>query len=165
MNNTFLRAGKLVTTHGVHGELKLLPDTDGPEFLLPFRTLYLENNTPLAVKRSRVQKNCLLLQLDGIDTVEQAVPLVGKLLFFRRDDPAIPAGTVFFDDLVGLPVFCEGVEIGTLTEVLPMPGSDVWVVKGEKEYMIPSVPAFVDPVDLSAGRVNVHLIEGMDGES
>ena len=43
-----------------------------------------------------------------------------------------------------------------------MPASDVWVVKGEKEYMIPNVKAFVPVIDLSLGYVDVNLIEGME---
>ena len=164
MKQNLLEAGKLVTTHGVRGELKLLPYTDGPEFLLPFRTLYTQNGAALTVRQSRVQNRCLLLTLAGIETVEQATALVGKTLYFRRDDGAIPAGTVFISDLIGLPVFADGMQIGEIADVLQMPGNDVYVVKGEKEYLIPVVPAFVDKVNLSESRVNVRLIEGMATE-
>ena len=162
MNNVLLEAGKLVNTHGVRGELKLLPYTDGPEFLLPFRALYWKDGSGVTVKSSRVQGTCLLLKLAGVDSIEAASPLIGKTLYFRRDDPAIPSGTVFISDLIGLPVFSDGAEIGKITDVIQAPGNDVYVVKGQKEYMIPVVPAFVDPVQLSEGRVNVRLIEGME---
>ena len=162
MSEKMLEAGKLVTTHGVRGELKLLPYTDGPEFLLPFKTLYTEDGRAFPVRTSRVQNTCLLLKLSGIDSIEDASPFINKLLYFRRDDPAIPEGTVFLSDLIGLPVFAEGVEIGKIKDVLQTPGNDVYVVKGEKEYLIPAVPAFVDKVVLSDGRVNVRLIEGME---
>ncbi len=161
MKQAFLEAGKLVTTHGVRGELKLLPYTDGPEFLLPFRTLYWKDESPVRVLSCRVQGSCALLRLEGIGSIEEAAPLINRVLYFKRDDPAIPAGTVFISDLIGLPVFADGTEIGTIREVIQTPGNDVYVVKGEKEYMIPAVPAFVDKVVLSDGRVNVHLIDGM----
>ena len=166
MEKTFLEAGRLVATHGVRGELKLLPATDDAAFLRPFRTLYWQDGTAVRVTASRVQGSCLLLKLEGVETVETAAQLVNRVLCFRRDDPAIPAGTVFVDDLIGLPVFADGAQIGRLTEVIKLPASDVYVVKGEREYMIPAVPAFVDKVVLSEGRVNVRLIEGMEtGES
>ena len=162
MKQEFLEAGKIVTTHGIHGELKLLPYTDDAEFLRKFRTLYQKDGTALPVKASRVQNTCLLLTLAGVETVEQAAQLVGQTLYFRRDDPAIDADTVFISDLIGLPVFADGVQIGTLREVIEMPANDVYVVRGEKEYMIPAVPAFVDKVRLAEGRINVRLIEGME---
>lgn len=161
MNKEFLEAGRLVTTHGVRGELKLLPFTDDAAFLLPFRTLYAADGKPWSVRSSRVQGNCLLLKLAGIDAIEDAAPLIHQTLYFRRDDPAIPAQTVFISDLIGLPVYSGGAEIGRIADVLQMPGSDVYVVRGEREYMIPAVPAFVDKVKLEEGRVNVRLIEGM----
>ena len=162
MKQEFLEAGKLVTTHGIRGELKLLPFTDDASFLLPFRTLYWKDETAAAVKSSRVQGSCLLLTIEGVQSVEAAAQLVNRVLYFRRDDPAIPADTVFISDLIGLPVFADGTQIGKITDVLQMPGNDVYVVRGAKEYMIPAVPAFVDKVNLSEGRVNVHLIEGME---
>ena len=162
VKDRLLEAGKVVTTHGVRGELKLLPYTDGPEFLLPFKTLYTKDGAAFQVRSGRVQNTCLLLKLSGVDSIEDAAPLINRMLYFRRDDPAIPEDTVFISDLIGLPVFSEGVEIGKIREVLQTPGNDVYVVKGEKEYLIPAVPAFVEKVVLSDGRVNVHLIEGME---
>ena len=163
MKEQYLEAGKLVSTHGIRGEVKLLPWADSPEFLLKFKTFYLENGArELSAESLRVQKSCLLIKFRGIDTVEQAQALRDKVLCIARDDPHIPAGTVFQADLIGLPVFADGKEIGTIREILSMPASEVWVVKGEKEYMIPNVKAFVPAVDLSLGHVDVNLIEGME---
>lgn len=116
----------------------------------------------LAVESSRVQKTCVLIKFREIDTVEDAQKLRDKVLHIARDDPRIPAGTVFQADLIGLPVRADGVEIGKIKEILTMPSSDVWVVKGKHEYMIPNVRAFVPEIDLSLGYVNVNLIEGME---
>ncbi len=187
MNDKFLEAGKIVSTHGVRGEVKVLPWADAPEFLTRFKTFYLAKPSPsgegvtargavtdeghpdaraLSVESSRVQKNMVLLKLRGIDTVEEAQKLRDKVLHIARDDPHIPAGTVFHADLIGLPVLAKGRQIGVIREILSMPSSDVWVVKGEKEYMIPQVKAFVPEIDLSLGFVEVNLIEGMqtDGD-
>ena len=184
MKQPYLEAGKIVSTHGIKGEVKVLPWADSPEFLTRFKTFYLVGGgvldapnvsisdtrgpsgtpapTALAVESSRVQKSCVLIKFKGIDTVEDAQKLRDKVLHIARDDPRIPAGTVFQADLFGMPVFAEGAEIGKITEILSMPATDVWVVKGEKEYMIPNVKAFVPAIDLSLGYVNVNLIEGME---
>ena len=165
MNKTYLEAGKVVSTHGVKGEVKLLPWADSPEFLLPFTTLWGEGNKPYEVEESRVHGSCVLFKFKGIDTVEAAAPLRGRILSIRRDDEHLPQDVVFIADLIGLPVFADGKQIGSLKEVLTMPSSDVYVVKGEHEYMIPAVPAFVPVVDPSLGRVDVNLIEGMQTDA
>ena len=176
MKQTYLKAGEIVSTHGIRGEVKVLPWADSPEFLTRFKTFYLvgaaigrlqtgEVPVALPVEHSRVQKTCVLIKFRGIDTVEQAQGLRGKLLSIARDDPAIAPGTVFQAELIGLPVRADGREIGKITEILNMPASEVWVVKGEKEYMIPNVRAFVPELDLSLGYVDVKLIEGMQTDA
>jgi len=72
---------------------------------------------------------------------------------------------VFIADLIGLPVIADGVEIGTITEVMTLPGNDVYVVKGAHEYLIPAVKEYVEPLDLSEGCVKVRLIEGMQTDA
>lgn len=42
MKNQFLEAGQIVNTHGIQGEVKIVPWCDSPEFLLQFGTLYLD---------------------------------------------------------------------------------------------------------------------------
>lgn len=165
MNKTYLEAGKVVSTHGVRGEVKLLPWADSPEFLLPFRTLWGEGNKPYEVEESRVHGTCVLLKFKGIDTVEAASALRGRILSIRRDDEHLPENVVFIADLIGLPVFSEGKEIGKIKEVLTMPSSDVYVVKGAHEYMIPAVPAFVPEINPEKGRIDVNLIEGMQSDA
>ena len=71
MDRKFLDTGKIVSTHGVHGEVKVLPWADSPEFLLQFDTFYMDGK-PVQVQSSRVHKTCVLVKLRGVDTVEQA---------------------------------------------------------------------------------------------
>lgn len=165
MRKLYLEAGKVVATHGIRGEVKLLPWADSPEFLLPFTTLWGEGNRPFEVEESRVHGTCVLLKLKGVDSVEDAAMLRGRILSIRRDDPHLPKDVVFIADLIGLPVFADGKQIGKLTEVLTLPSSDVYVVKGEHEYMIPAVPAFVPEVNPERGRIDVTLIEGMQTDA
>ena len=92
---------------------------------------------------------------------DAAAKLRSKEISICRDDIELEEGVVFIADLVGLPVLADGVEIGKITEVLTPPGNDVYVVKGEHEYMIPAVKEFVEELNPDAGYVKVRLIEGM----
>ena len=159
-----LEAGEIVATHGVRGELKLLPWADSPEFLLDFPRLCLDGRW-YEIDQSRVQKTCVLLKLRGVDTVEEAARLVQKIARIDRDDAPLPAGTHYIADLIGLQVLSEGEPIGNLIDVLSMPGNDVYVVQGKHRYMIPVVRTFVDEPDYEAGTVNVRLIEGMQTDA
>ena len=158
MKLPILDAGEIVTTHGVRGEMKILPWTDGPEFLTDFRRVCIEGKT-YAVENCRVQKTCNLLKVKGIDTVEDARTLVGKTLQIYREDA--PEDLIFVAELIGLAVYAEGKEIGKVEDVLDYPGNKVYVIRGEFEYMIPAVKQFVLSIDLDAEQMQVKLIEGM----
>ena len=162
MKQQYLQTGKIVSTHGVRGEVKLLPWADGPEFLLQFHTVYLDG-TPYRVEQSRVQKTCVLLKLEGIDTVEAASALRDKVVSIARADAKLPEGSVFIADLLGLPVYDGETPIGRLTDVMSTPANDVYVVKGEdgQEHLIPAVPEFVLERNVDEGYIRVRLIEGM----
>ena len=152
----------MVNTHGIHGELRVEPWCDSPEFLQQFKTLY-RGEDALAVERSRPHKHFLLVKLAGIDTVEAAQRLKGTVLHIDRAEAVLPEGRFFVQDLIGLRVADEqGNPVGELTDVISLPAHDVYVVQGaDGEHMIPVRPEFVLSVDAEAGCVTVRLIEGM----
>ncbi len=163
MQNSWLEAGRIVGTHGIRGEVKVEPWADEPSFLLGFGRVRLRG-AERAVEQARVHKSQVLLKLAGVDTVEQAAALRGQILSICRDDVRLEDGAVFIADLIGLPVFADGEELGRITEVLTLPANDVYVVKGAHEYMIPAVKEFVLSVDLTAG-VTVKRLEGMQSDA
>lgn len=160
MKKRFLEAGQIVSTHGVQGEVKILPWCDGPEFLQEFDTFYVDG-TAYAVEKSRVHKNMLLCKLRGIDDMSAAQTMKNKTVSIDRNAASIPEGRVFISDLIGLPVFADGQEIGTLKDVYTGPANDVYIVKGQREYMIPAVSEFLEDVNIDEGYIKVRLLEGM----
>lgn len=161
----FLPAGEIVNTHGIRGEMRVLPWADGPEFLLGFKKVYLDGKE-FKVESARVQKTCVLLKLAGVNSIEEATLLRGKTVEIARKDAKLEKGAFFVADLVGLSVLDqEGSIIGKLTEVLSMPKNDVYIVKGEKEYLIPAVKEYVKDIRPKDGVMEVVLIEGMESDA
>ena len=163
MKQEFLEVGQIVSTHGVRGEVKVMPWADGPEFLLNFDTVYLAGK-PLRVQSARVQKTCVLMKFAGIDDLDPAARLREQVLCIRREDANLPDGAVFIAELIGLPVLADGETIGTVTDILSRPGNDVYVVQSadkRREYLIPAVPEFILERNVDEGFVRVKLIEGM----
>lgn len=158
MKLQFIDAGEIVTTHGVRGEMKLLPWTDGPDFLLDFKRVRIDGRD-YAIQDCKIQKTCNLIKLQGIDTMEAAQAMKGKTVQIYRDEA--PEGLIFADELKKMEVYCEDKMIGLITDVLDYPSNSVYVVKGEREYMIPAVKAFILNTDMEANRMDVKLLEGM----
>ena len=164
MKSPYLPTGQIVNTHGLKGYVKIQPWADDPADLLDFDRFFIDGRE-YEVEQASLQKSMVLLKLAGVDTIDEAAKLRNKELLIAREDVELEEGVVFIADLIGLTVLADGVEIGKITEVLTPPGNDVYVVKGEREYLIPAVKEFVEELNPEAGFVRVHLIEGLESDA
>ena len=158
MKLPYIGAGEIVTTHGVRGEVKVLSWLDSPEMLCEFDRCRISGRE-YVMDSVRVQKTCNLVKLRGVDTMEDAQKLRGKTMELYRED--ISDELIFASELVDVEVYADGACIGKIKEVLDCPGNSVYVVQGNREVLIPDRPEFVRSIDPAAGRMVVHLIEGM----
>lgn len=157
----YLEIGQIMNTHGIRGEVRIQPWADSPEFLLRFKTFYIDG-APVRVRAARVHKGCVIALFDGVEDVNAAMGLKNKTLCIDRADARLPKGSFFLADILGARVVAEdGAEIGTLADTLDLPGQRVYVVRGEREHLIPAVPEFILHTDADAGVITVRLIEGM----
>ena len=158
MKLEFIEAGEIVSTHGIRGEMKVLPWSDGPDFLTVFSRVMIDGRC-YEVDSCRVQKNCDLLKLRGVDSVEAAQLLRGKTVEIYRDD--VSDEVIFAAELIDMVVVCDGTVLGKIVDVLDYPGNKVYVVEGEHSYMIHAVKEFVLSTDMDANEMCVKIIEGM----
>ena len=159
----YLEAGKIVTTHGIQGEVKINPTCDSADFLRRIGRFYIDGKL-IIPKTMRIHKNALLVTLDGVENIDAALPLIGKTVFFDRGDAKLQKGHYFICDLIGLSVFdiTEKRVIGVITEVMQPPANDVYVVReGEVEHLIPAAGDFISGIDFENGVMTVKTIEGM----
>lgn len=158
MKLPYIEAGEIVTTHGVRGEVKVLSWLDSPEMLCEFDRCRIEGKE-YAMDAVRVQKTCNLVKLRGVDTMEDAQKLRGKTMELYRED--ISDELIFAAELVDVEVYADGACIGRIKEVLDYPGNSVYVVQGEREYLIPAVKEFILSTDLEKNQMQVKLLKGM----
>ncbi len=165
----FLECGKIVTTHGVRGEVKVMPWTDSPDVLCEFEVLYLKNGTTsLKVEASREHKNMVLIKFEGYDSIEKSRELIGTILFADRNDFNLDDGAVFIQDLIGLEVIDidTGVNYGKITDVSPTGANDVFHIKGNDGKMryLPHIESMVPEINLEKGIVLARPLEGLFDE-
>ena len=158
MKLPYIEAGEIVTTHGVRGEVKVLSWLDSPEMLCEFDRCRISGRE-YVMDSVRVQKTCNLVKLRGVDTMEDAQKLRGKTMELYRED--ISDELIFAAELVDVEVYADGARIGKIKEVLDYPGNSVYVVQGEREYLIPAVKEFILSTDLEKNQMQVKLLKGM----
>ncbi len=159
--------GKIVNTHGVKGEVRVLPSTDDVKRFGKLKEVKVENRTMTTyeIETVRYHKNFVLLKFKGIDTMNEAELLKNSLLKIDRKD-ALPLkkDEYYQCDLYGLRVVTDtGKDLGKLTDILMTGSNDVYVVRNEeKEILIPAIKQCILKVDLEAGEMLVHLLEGLE---
>ncbi len=167
----YLPACKLVTTHGVRGELKALPLCDGAAFLARLKTLYgaAQGGENFAVRGVRGQGSTVILRLGGVDDMDAARALVGRTLYFAKAEVRLPRDRYFIDDLLGCAVVdaADGTVYGTMTAVDHPAAQDIYTVTDAQgtEHMFPAVPEFLKGIDIQNRTVTVAPIPGMFGEA
>ena len=165
MKKQFLDSGKIVGTHGIRGEVRIEPWADSPAFLSAFKTLYLDERGETAIKvHSRPHKNITLSKIEGVDTIEDAERLRGKIVYINRDDVRLDEGVHFVQDLIGLEVrdFDSGALYGTLTDVLRTGANDVYeITRDGKHYLAPVIDEVVREINIEEGVVRITPMKGI----
>lgn len=167
----WFNVGKIVNTHGLKGEVRVISKTDFPE--KRYKTgnklfLFLPNShTPieLTVKQHRTHKNFDLLTFAGyenINLVETFRDGVLKVPESQLTDLA--EDEFYFHEIIGCRVLLpSGEEIGTISEILTPGANDVWVVKDKtgKEILVPYIDDVVKNVDIGKKTVFIEPMEGL----
>lgn len=152
-------------THGVQGEVRVQPWCDSPELYATLKVLYWDEagERPVRVK-SRPHKRIALSRLEGVDTVQAAEALRGRVLYLAREDLRLEEGRYFICDLIGLRVVDadSGEEYGELTDVSSTGANDVYHLSMDgREILIPVIPSVVIAVDVDGGVVRIRPMEGL----
>lgn len=164
-----LEVGKIVNTHGLKGEVKIVPWTDSPDVFeeLEYVTVKLKNEEKkLYISGIKYQKNNIIVKFSQINHIDEAEILKNAVVLAERDMLGeLPEGVYYIADLIGLDV-CdeEGHIIGCVTDVFSTGANDVYEVKreGQKNLLLPVIDEVVKKVDISAGKITVHMMEGLD---
>ena len=166
MEQKFLECGKIVNTHGVKGAVKIESWCDSPDVLADLERVFFREGDryrEASVKKASVFKQFVLMEIEGIESLDDAMLYKNRTLYAARDDFDLEEGDYFIADLIGLPVIHaeNGHVYGKLTEVINRGASDIYVVETEAgERMMPAVDEFVKHVDIEKG-IFVCPIEGM----
>lgn len=163
-----LQVGVITTTHGVRGEVKVFPTTDDATRFKKLKQVILDTGKEqleLEVAGVKFFKNLVILKFRGIDNINDIEMYKGKSLYVTREHAVkLEENEYFIADLIGLAVTTdEGEDLGRLVDVLQTGANDIYVVKkdGQPEILIPAIKDCILNVDVEAGNMQVHLLDGL----
>ncbi len=173
VKESLILMGKCLKSHGIRGEIKVLPETDEPAHFEGLERVYVgvseASAEPYEVDQVRYQHTSrgllVLLKLRGVSNRTVADTLRGSWIFAEESAlPPLEEGEYFLHDLIGMEAELEtGEPLGTVEEIMELPAHEVLVIRRQEggEVLVPLVPEFVTNVDLKKGRIRIQPIEGL----
>lgn len=166
----FYNVGKIVNTHGIRGEVRVLPTTDFiTERFAPQQHLYLQtadDPLELTIERARQHKGFILVKFAGYDDINAVEGFRDhELLVSAADQQPLEEGQYYYHQIIGLTVqTIAGEKLGQIKEILSPGANDVWVVDrpGKADLLLPVIDDVVKQVDLDQHQVIVELMEGLE---
>lgn len=169
--NNLLEIGKIVNSHGLRGEVKVVPWMDYPEDFGELSCVYIKQNNEykkLTVSGVKFQKGNVIVKFSEYNDINEILQFKNSVLYADRSDLGeLPEGVYYIVDLIGLKVYTESDEyVGEIADVFNAGASDIYDVKreGKKNLLLPVIDDVVKKVDIENGRVTVHIMEGLDDE-
>lgn len=154
----YIFIGKLVNTHGLKGEVRILSSfTYKNEIFKEGMLLYIgEKKEAYKILSYRKHKMYDMVCLEGIDSIEKAEVYKGQKVYAKRESMHISG--YFDEDLLGLRALYGNREIGFVEDILENKAHKILVIG---KNMIPYVDAFIEKIDLTAHTIQIKVMEGL----
>ncbi|MCG1008704.1 ribosome maturation factor RimM [Salinicoccus sp. ID82-1] len=157
--------GRLVNFHGIRGEVKVLSDSDFAEDRFSPGSSVEVKGTSYTIDSYRKHKNFHMLKFKGVGNINEVEHLKGSDVLQEAEAVDVPLeeGEYHYRDIIGLDVLLEETlePIGTVSDIFETGANDVWVVDGDRQYMIPYIEDVVKDIDLERGHIIIHPMEGL----
>lgn len=164
----YLKVGQIINTHGVRGEIKVFPLTDDVKRFGKLKVIYMRQADEYrAYKLEGIKyfKNLVIVKLEGINSMNEAVKLVDSYLYVNRENAVkLSKDTYFIADLIGINVYTIDDEyLGTIINVFPTGSNDVYEIKKDdgKTFLIPAIKDVVKEIDIEKRSMRIELLEGL----
>ena len=155
----FINIGKIVNTHGIKGEVRMLSDFKYKDkvFKKGMKFYIGKDKKEYIVNSYRFHKIFDMFTFEGYNNINEVLDIKGKQVFINNDDLVLDDGEIYIDNLIGYDVIIDGKNIGTVTSVMHMKANDV--LRVNDEILIPYVKSFI--IKIEDNKIYVENIGGL----
>ncbi len=158
MKKIYLEGGRICTSHGVKGLVKVEHLCDSPKVLTSAKKIYLRERdgsfSEKKIKSASVAGQFVLMGIDGIESREEAIAYRGRMIYLHRDDIPVAKGAMLIADMIGLAVYHaeSGESFGEISDVSDVAGRRIYTVNYQgREILLPDVPEFIKEISEERG--------------
>ncbi|HLR33965.1 MAG TPA: ribosome maturation factor RimM [Tissierellales bacterium] len=163
----YIQVGKIINTHGIKGEVKVLPFTDDIHRFDELKKIYIgEYKLKVEITNVRYIDNIVMLKFDNYHNINEVEKFKNQDVYIDEEDKIeLNDNQFFIFDIIGCTVLDTSErEIGTVIDVIKLGSSDIYVIKDnsiDKEYLIPAVKEFIKDINIEGKIIKVDPIEGL----
>jgi 16S rRNA processing protein RimM len=174
--NSYLQVGKIINTHGLKGEVKVLPLTDDPKRFDSLEDVYIVPRDSVSedlvlssglmkIESLKYFQDKVIVKFTGVESIENAEKLKEHyIVIHRKDAISLPENSFFICDLINCEVYdVEGKVLGVLKEVIQTGSNDVYVIKKDeqKDILLPALKSVVKSIEIAQKKIIVELPKGL----
>ena len=154
--------GKVVNTHGIRGELRIISDFKFKDTVFKINNKIYIANKEYIIKSYRHHKIYDMVTLEGINDIDNANELKGLDVYINKE--CYKFDGYLDEDLLGLDVYDKNIYKGKIVGIVKSKKYDLLVIDGKKKHMVPNIKEFIESVDLNNKCIHIKYIRGLDNE-
>ena len=158
-----IKIGKIVNTHGIKGELRLLskfPYKD--KVFIKGMIIYIDKDSKEVINSYRKHKNFDMITLEGYNNINEVLKYKGKNVYVDSNDIKLDNDKYLDEELIGLSVIYENMERGIITNIERYDKTVLFNIKGKtQEYLIPYNDNLIDNIDIKNKKIFIKDIKGL----
>lgn len=160
----YLYLGKIVNTHGIKGEIRILSNFKYKSKVLKkhFKVYIGKTKQEETINSYRPHKQFDMITLEGITNINDVLKYKGSSIFINRNDLILESGEYLDEDLIGMSVLMNQKNCGTIVRIQQDRYQDKIVVnKEEKEYLVPYVYDIIKEINIKEKTITLEPIKGL----
>lgn len=159
----YVYIGKIVSTHGIKGELRIKSNFDKKEVVFkPNFNLYIgENHLCEKIVTYRKHKEFDMVTFQGYDNINQVLKYMKLNVYAKREDLNLNNGDYCLQDLIGLNIIEDGKTLGKVSEIVYNGSNILLQIEATKNFYIPVHGNFIKKVNLENRLIEVENAKGL----
>ena len=161
--NEMICIGKIVGTHGIKGELRILSNFEKKlaVFTPNFKIYFGSNYEEFKITNYRHHKNYEMITLEGISNINEVLKYKGMFVYIKRSDLRLTKNEYLLDELIGMVILHDKKELGKVGNIVYNNANILMEIKGARNFYIPINDNFIVDVNLDKKEIIVKNIEGL----